>query len=365
MSDDIKKNLIDRVRDLAFELGKTPTKVQFENSMVGGKNKIEKYFGTYTDLIKSAGLSSYDERRSAKFENQVIRMQKEYKALCSKKEQIHGFFVHDIDIDDLFKRAGNPKFLKVIAQPDTHVKFIDKSAYSAFEQFCEWMQPDVHIIMGDFLDCEGLSHWDADTLEPRRIVPEIISGKKLIERFVEKTPKCSSRIYLTGNHEHWIDMAFNKMPELFDGLAELGIEINLKTMLGLEKLGYQLFELNHLIKIGKAHFTHGIYTGTHHAKKHIDVFKTNIYYGHLHDNQEHNQTSVTGPMEAASLGCLCRLDAKFLKGKPNNWVHSFGIYYFFRDGSYTYYRPKILNGVFAFGDRIFDGNKNIETLNNP
>jgi hypothetical protein len=160
---------------------------------------------------------------------------------------------------------------------------------------------------------------------------------------------------LEGNHERWITNAFTEMPELFDGLAELDIEINLKTLLGLPKFGYDLFPLNDLVQIGRAHFTHGIYTTMHHAKKHLDTFKASIYYGHLHDNQEHNQTSVEGPMEAVCLGCLCRKDAKFLKGKPNNWVHSHGVYEFFPDGSYTFVKPRINGGRMAYNGQVFAG----------
>jgi hypothetical protein len=344
-----KHGLVCLVKELAQELGKTPTRADCESKVKAYRHMLKKHFSdSHSELLDACGL---DKSRKPASEKQI----RKYKALCSKVEKIHGFFRHKIDIKELFERAGNPKVLKVSVQPDTHAKFADKKALSAYIKFLTYYKPDVHIILGDFVDCEGLSHWPQDDLEPRRIVPEMKVARDILAKITESTPSCSTRIYLTGNHEHWIEQAFTRMPELFDGLSELDIEINLKSLLALEKFGYQIFPLNHIVNIGLANFTHGIYTGAAHASKHLNVFKANIYYGHLHDGQEFNATSMDGPLEAASLGCLCRLDAKFLKGKPNNWVHSHGVFEFFPDGTYTFTKPKILNGRFSYNGVIFEG----------
>jgi hypothetical protein len=283
-------------------------------------------------------------------------LENKYRSTCSRKEQIQGFFRHTIDLDDLFRRHGNPPTLKMIAQPDTHAKFVNREAINAFIQFCHYYKAHVHMIMGDFADCEGVAHWEPDSMEPRRLVPEMKISRALLRRIVEAGPENQTRIFLEGNHEYWIQMFIKSHPEMFDGLEDLGLEISLRTLLDLDKFKFELFPLNHLVKIGRAHYTHGIYTVMHHAKKHLDIFKGNIYYGHLHDTQTHNQTSLDGHMEAGSLGCLCRLDAHFLKGKPNNWANAFGIFEFFPDGNYTHIKPTIFNGRFSYAGKIFDGN---------
>jgi hypothetical protein len=349
--------IIARLKTLASSLGHTPTLVEAEKSGLS-KHYITREFGNFTKALIAAGFgpnSSYG--RSGPTEAKLEKLVKQYARLCAKREQIQGFFRSTLDLDELFERAGNPESLKVSAQPDTHAKFVDQAAFRSYEKFLAYYRPHVHIIMGDFVDCEGLSHWPSDDLAPRRIVPEMLEARKLLQRLVDATPDCSTRVYLEGNHERWIANAFTEMPQLFDGLADLGIEISLKTMLDLPRFQYDLYPLNELLQIGKAHFTHGIYTGIHHAKKHLDVFKTSIYYGHLHDRQSHQQTSIDGDMEAASLGCLARKDAKFLKGRPNNWCHSHGVFEFFRDGTYTRYDVPIINGRSSFNGLVFDGNE--------
>jgi len=349
-------NLLQSIKALAVELKRTPTRVEFENTVKGGPGALKRFYtNNFSKLLEAAELPTYGSRRVDPGQEEILL--RKYRQLCSKTEKIQGHVRHVLDLDEMFRRAGNPPVLKVSAQPDTHVKFMDIPAMNCYQKFLLWYQPDVHIIMGDFLDCEGISHWPSRDLNPRRLIPEIKEGRNLLKRTVENTKKCTTRIFLEGNHEHWIEMGLSQMPELFEGLEDLGLEINLKKLLNLSGFNYELFPMNQFIQIGKAHFTHGIYTGDNHTKKHLSVLKSTIYYGHLHDVQSRNETSMEGNVEAACLGCLCRLDAKFLKGKPNNWAHAHGVFEFFRDGTYNFYRPLITNGVSSFAGIVFDGNK--------
>ena len=89
----------------------------------------------------------------------------------------------------------------------------------------------------------------------------------------------------------------------------------------------------------------------------MSTFGCSIYYGHVHSVDSYSGVSVKGIHEAMSLGCLRTLQAKFLKGKPNNWSHAMGIFEFRKDGSYTRYVPIIVDGKFSFNGITFDGNK--------
>jgi len=270
------------------------------------------------------------------------------------QRQVDSFKVNDLDIKSIFKNCGSPPSLKVIAQPDTHVVHRDYDAVSVFIKFIEWYKPHVHIIMGDFLDAEGITHWPNDELRHRDFISEVIEARELLETIVKKTPDCKTRVFIEGNHEDWINqaMAF-KLPEFFTGLDKLGLLPDLKALLDLDKFGYQLFRMNQLVKLGEAHFTHGYYTSTNHPKTHLTRVKGNIFYGHMHDELSTHETGVNGLLESASLGCLCRLDPKFTKGKPTNWVHGFGIFEFFPDGSYVRYQVRIRNGRISYNGIVF------------
>ena len=42
-----------------------------------------------------------------------------------------------------------------------------------------------------------------------------------------------------------------------------------------------------------------------------------------------------------------------MKGKPTNWVHAFGVFEFFRDGSYTFICPRIIDGRMSIMGKVF------------
>lgn len=303
--------------------------------------------------MHAAGLKPH--RRGVSFNEKSIKVTPHKINAITNKIRLDSFTIHIADLKSMFEACGNPNSLKLIAQPDTHTEYVDLNAINCFIKFIEWYEPHVHVILGDFLDAEGISHWPSSDRNPRRFVPEVIKARELLKREVNATPGCKFRFFIVGNHCLWLEMAIaQKLPELFDGIDELGLDLNISKLLDLEKFGFQEIPFNHFLRIGKANFTHGIYTTDNHPKKHLEVVKDNIYYGHLHDTKSYNSTTMNGPIEAASLGCLCRLDAKFLKGRPNTWVHAFGIFEFFRDGSYSFYCPKIINGKLSFMGKIFE-----------
>lgn len=357
MADKIQSHdLVSAVKKLANTLGRVPRLSEFiaSSELTNPRMLLTLAYPDdgYPGLLLAAGLDKRTRNQIKIDSDKIIR---QYKTIISRKEQLQGHFRHVLDLADLFARAGNPEVLKLSAQPDTHGKERDEPAFNCYLNFLEFYQPHVHLILGDYVNCDGASPWPQKNLEPKRLVPEMKIGREMLGRTVEKTPTCSSRIFLEGNHENWIIQALTQMPEIFEGLEDLGIQVNLKALLALEKYGYELFPVNHFIQIGGAHFTHGLYTSASHAKKHLDQMKVNLYYGHLHDIQEHNQTAMEGGMEAASLGCLTRLDAEFLRGKPNNWVHSHSTFEFFRDGSYHRLKHLIKNGRTTFNGKVFQG----------
>lgn len=342
--DSTKHEIICDLKRVALELGKIPTRDEYRERTSISMRVLCREFENYSVALRAAGLVAQKDP------------QKQQKKFKWKEQKLESFTVHEIDLAHLFELAGNPEVLKIVAQPDTHVKYRDKKAVSVFLQFMNYYRPHGHLIMGDFLDAEGISHWPSSDLEPRRFVPEVIEGRELLAAIVAASPETVLRAYLSGNHEKWLELAMaQKLPELFDGLDELGLDLNLQKLLDLDKFGYQFFELNHFVKIGKAYYTHGLCTGDNHAKKHLDKVKDNIYYGHLHDTKSYVSTSIRGKIEAHSLACLCRLDAKFLKGNPNNWGHGFGVFEFLPDGSYTFYLPRINNGLLAYNGKLFIG----------
>jgi hypothetical protein len=330
------------LKRVASEIGQAPTRAQYEELGKFTRHQVERAFGLWGEAIKAVFGGKDNLAKARKFKY--------------KESKLENWTIHELDLERIFKDAGNPETIKLIAQPDTHAAHVDERAFACFLSFLEYYKPNVLVNLGDFVDGEGITHWPANDFKPKRLMPEIGKARELLSAIQAHTPHTSTRIFLNGNHEDWLRQALvAKLPELYDGIEEYGLLPTVEGLLDLAGFGYESVPLNHFLKVGKAYFTHGLYTGSSHAKKHLDAIKRNVYYGHLHDTQSYNTVSIDGPLEAASLGCLCTLDAAFLKGRPNNWVHAFGVFEFFPDGSYTFLCPKIINGQMSFNGKVFKG----------
>lgn len=336
---DAKVALLQKLKALASDLGRVPTRDEFRDEH---GESFKRVFGGFTPMLQAAGLEPNKKEKAPKFK--------------FIKRHIESFKVHEISLYELFEKHGNPEVLRITAQPDTHMKHRDEAALGAMMKFLDHFRPHLHIIGGDLLDADGISHWPQNGLGPRRFIPEVVEARKFLDALKSKVCASGDILYIEGNHEDWIRQAMvARMPEFFDGLDELGLMPDLSGLLQLPERGIPLIPVNEILKIGKLHFTHGLFTGPSAPKKHLNLIKGNIYYFHTHDVLTHHEPSMHGQIEAASLGCLCRLDAPFLKGRPNNWVHAFGIFEVRRDGSFSFYCPKIFEGRFSFGGKVFKG----------
>jgi len=260
-------------------------------------------------------------------------------------------------LHNLFAKAKLSKndVFRVIVQPDTHVPEHDPSALDVFLQFCRDYKPHAYINLGDFVEMSSVSQWTPLNPSPRRLVPEIAKAREILDQINDSLgPQCISKYFLIGNHENWLNYYLvDKIPEMFDGLDSLGIFLNVESLLQLEKRGFHVVPFNEILQLGDLYFIHGYYTNQSHAEKHLRVFGCNLMYGHVHDVQSYSGVSVKGLHEAISIGCLRTLNAPFMRNKPNNWTHAFGVVEYRIDGRYTRYVPIIVNAQFSFNGKLY------------
>ena len=216
---------------------------------------------------------------------------------------------------------------------------------------------DGFIILGDYMDMSPISHWlkhKRKTLENKRMLTDYIEGNKLLDEFDKRLPKSCDKRFFYGNHEDWYYQLIEEYPAL-EGLLEPKIELK------LEERGYKVYDkINHIERIGRLSFTHGIYHQQNFVKKHIDELKTNVIIGHLHTPRMRFASSPAREIAISgySIGCLSDLAPAYQKNRPNSWVHGFGVVYFYDNGGYFDVDIKrIVKGKFIFNDKLYNGNK--------
>ena len=243
--------------------------------------------------------------------------------------------------------------LRFIAWPDTHIPQHDPSAVDVAAQVVEWWSPELLVILGDFLDCTPVSHWlknKRKTTEGLRLRDDFNAGNRLLDKI---TKSINHLVYLEGNHEDWIWDAIEANPE-FEGLIDLSLGLKFEARRANHKVTHLRY--GKCYKQGHLTFTHGIYTGKHHAARHVEAYGRNVIYGHLHDVQTHVKVcpiDVNEKHMGISMGCLCNKNPQFMENKPNNWCHCVGVGEFRADGGFNVYPVVICNGVASFGGKTF------------
>jgi hypothetical protein len=152
-------------------------------------------------------------------------------------------------------------------------------------------------------------------------------------------------IQLGGNHDKRPEDIINEQPQL-EGIIEI------ENTLRFEERGItyiKSWDNGDLAKLGKAYFNHGKYVNEHHAKKHVDRYGKNIFYGHTHDVQSYSKV-WEGDGETRigqSLGCMCRYDLDYKKGDPDKWQQAVTTFYVRPNGMFSYFISPIFNGTFV------------------
>jgi len=250
---------------------------------------------------------------------------------------------------------------RVLVTPDRQIPYHDERAHRAV---CKWVRDqrlDEWIDLGDFMDFDQISRFSKGQLRKisgRRLWDDYQVGKRILDDCTGALRKGNPRARFTlleGNHDARIEKWLDENPQ-----AEGSLE--LENGLGLKKRKIELvrcYTRGEVYRIGKALFHHGLYTTQSHAKAHADKFGCNIFYGHVHDVQCFSREiwSASGPIVAQSLGCLCRFDLEYVRGRPRNWQQAFALVDFQPDGSFQYVVLRLLDGAFycPFSRKMYRG----------
>lgn len=281
-------------------------------------------------------------------------------ASMSKEEQekLRGALAVDYSLKQKGKAAkASRKFKTIIAMADEHVPYQNIPVHRALFKLMDDIKPDGAYIVGDFMDMEPISHWLQDrnkrkTLENKRMQQDYISGNVLLDEFDKRLPKNADKRFWYGNHERFYYDLIEKIPQL-EGL------VCPTTSLHLKERGYTVYEdINHIERIGRLSICHGMYTTQNYVKKHIDEFKTNVLFAHIHSPRMRFEPSPAREIAIAGycLGTMGDLNPSFMQNRPNKWQHGFGIIYFFDNGYFDVQLIRPVEGRFVYDGKLYDGN---------
>ena len=247
-------------------------------------------------------------------------------------------------------------FKTYLVVADTHIPYVNQSAVKSVLKLMDDVKFDGFVFLGDAMDMTPISHWLQDkkqnkSLENKRMKDDYVEGNKLLDEFDKRLPKKCDKRFFYGNHERFYYDLIEKFPAL-TGMLEPKEELHLKER------GYIVYDdINHIERIGRLNFVHGMYHTANFVKAHIDKFMTNVMHADLHSPRFRLAPSPAREIAIAGycVGCLCDLNPDFMRNKPSRWAHGFAVVYFYENGFFDADTKRIVKGKFIYNNKLYSG----------
>lgn len=282
--------------------------------------------------------------RRKRFKDKIILLEKKVDLLETINEEGFGKVV-----------KGHPHQGLHLITSDHHVPFHNTKLMIGLYNLLSDIGKDLvgfHVI-GDFLDLNSLSRHD---VYKRTAIPgitldtEYAEGNKVLDNFDALLPDSCWKTFLFGNHcdraNRWMaDMQNAKtpivMPDVALKLLERGYEVKTNWSQDFIKLG------SHLELI------HGNYLNTYCAKKHMDVLRGSVIFGHSHKIQSY----IEGNQGGFNIGGLFDITSPAFnyasRAAKAQWKEGFALVYIDAEGDYYVNQIIANNGHFVFGNKLY------------
>ena len=257
--------LLTKVKDLALELGRTPTRAEFSAQVRGGSYQIEKLFRNYSLLLQAAGLETYQERQFK--QKQTFTRESVFGADIS--EAIAAHTPREV-------QSHSESFEPILAIGDTHFPFAHQKTLEKVYRFAEKHQPKHIVQLGDLMDQFSHSRFPASRnyYKPDEEMALARSQAETFWKEIQKAAPKAKCYQIMGNHDvRALKLILNAAPTL-----ESVISKYIETLYHFEGVQTVTDYREELIIQGVM-FHHG-YMGRHGQQR--DFVLNNLVSGHTH-----------------------------------------------------------------------------------
>lgn len=298
-----------RLKALALELGRTPSRDEFVKGIPNGRTHVTKAFDSYAVMLEACGLESPKRQKNQRITNEVfnVDIERHLEEYAESQKQ-----------DTPIIREPWPK---IAIAGDLHEPFSEPKVKKAFVDFVKEMQPDHVVQVGDAFD--ALAHAKfPKSLNVYTPKEEERIARENLERFwsdIQAVAPHAKCIQLVGNHclrglkrvleavpsvEHWAQkyfeqlMAFPNVTTVLDAREEYDIA-------GIK-------------------FIHG-YRSQHGS--HRDFMLQNVVLGHLHVGSVTYRNIRGQTLWELNAGYMANPNSKGLSytaQKTVNWTQGWG-----------------------------------------
>lgn len=243
-----------------------------------------------------------------------------------------------------------------VAAFDVHYPEVNKKTFRALLAFMEQNDVDGFIFGGDQRNNEEISPHTKKQPKRRQLAGAHIKNTKKFDKDimqeVEKRLKPDAeKVYILGNHDDWETQLIDEKPEL-EGMQT-------HEMLNLAERGWNIIDTGKAFTKGKLTVIHGeTLSGANHSKKAVELYVSNILYGHFHAPQSATKILPHDKKEKWMSWCapiVGETNPYYLRNAPTAWMNGFVIIEFMPNGHFNLYPVIVFNGEFSFGGKVYKG----------
>jgi predicted MPP superfamily phosphohydrolase len=214
---------------------------------------LEKYFNLkLTDIHKQFLLKGFDRsiKAIAKKRSKLRKKEADTAQVAGKETTI----IIDDPITIVTKPAQVKKITTLVV-PDAHVSpKQDISRFACLGKLANERKPDNIIFMGDFLNMDSLSSWDAgkEASHGKRYKEDIKSGYEALQLFLKQLTYKPNLVFLSGNHDS------QRIEKYIESHPMLRGHMDLQEDLRLKELGFTYVPYKKFYEVEGTLFTHAI-----------------------------------------------------------------------------------------------------------
>jgi hypothetical protein len=248
---------------------------------------------------------------------------------------------------------------------DLHHPKVHWPTWKAILDFIKKNQDSIAGVLlgGDQSDNQEISHHTSGKplLRPPGSYKRNTDGlDKMLSQLESIIPAEAEKVWISGNHEAWVDQLIERQPELQGSMER-------ELLLKLEERGWEILNLGEAKALGKLIVVHGEgLTGignqasVYHAKRAVETFCTSVLYGHLHTAQSYTKVlphSVKDKWAAYSSPAACATNPQYLQNRPTAWVNGFTIVELHEPekakSNFNVYPIIVSDGKFSFAGEVY------------
>jgi len=240
---------------------------------------------------------------------------------------------------------------KILYVPDAHHPYASAKAWKTMLAAGKGWKPDVIVVLGDLGDFYCVSSHLKTRIKKPTLVQEVAAVNKALDAL--ESLGATRLIFIEGNHETRLHRFLSeKAPELF------GV-VDVESLLGLKRRGWEFVPYFSHIKIGKIRHTHDVgFVGRAAAHRNLDFAKSSIITAHTHRFGYVVEGDIDGePHLSASFGWLGdpeQIDYTHRMKALKDSAHGFGLGYHDTTTGYVYITPvPIIKGQCCVEGKIY------------